>query len=107
MTILYTENVLESTFNFLDIFLMVCLFFFIIISIIVIAHYKEYLLGILFGVLAVLILNTLVLKFLNISETTYYYATFDDTVPFIDVVEEYDIVEQNGLIFKLKEKEIE
>ena len=105
MEILYTETVSETNGMLIFfIFLLGCVF--TIGGFIVAFYLKEFPLGMPFAIVGIIFLIVGVLSLFNPRlTTTYYYAIIDDSIPFTEVMEKYDIVEQNGNLFKLKEKE--
>ena len=62
--------------------------------------------GILTSGLGVLIGCLLSTAFGPFTETKRYEVTFDDEIPIVEVIENYNIIEQRGQIFVLEDKEI-
>lgn len=65
------------------------------------------LLGCLFSLAGAFIGCLLSLGFGPFTETPRYEVTFDDKVSIVEVMEDYNIVEQRGQIFILEDKEAE
>lgn len=63
--------------------------------------------GVLFSLFGALIGCMLSLWFGPFTETPRYEVTFDDEVSIVEVMEDYNIVEQRGQIFVLEDKEAE
>lgn len=106
MEILYTETISEiDGLLIFFIFLLGCVF--TIGGFIVAFYLKEFPSGMPFAMVGIIFLIVGVLSLFNPRPTTtYYYVIIDDSIPFTEVMEKYDIVEQNGKIFKLKEKKL-
>ena len=62
--------------------------------------------GLSFSGLGALIGCLLSVGFGPFTETKRYEVTFDDEVPIVKVIENYNIIEQRGQIFILEDKEI-
>ena len=62
--------------------------------------------GLLISALGVFIGTLLSMEFGPFTETKRYEVTFDDEVPMVEVIENYNIIEQRGQIFVLEDKEI-
>lgn len=105
MEILYTETVSDTNGMLIFfIFLLGCVL--TIWGFMVAFYLKEFPSGMPFAMVGIIFLIVGVLSLFNPRPTTtYYYAIIDDSIPFTEVVEKYDIVEQNGNLFKLKGKE--
>lgn len=65
------------------------------------------LLGFLFSLFGALVGGLLSMGFGPFMETPRYEVTFDDEVSIVEVMEDYNIVEQRGQIFVLEDKEAE
>lgn len=62
--------------------------------------------GLLISGLGVLIGCLLSVGFGPFTETKRYEVTFNDEIPIVEVMENYNIIEQRGQIFVLEDKEI-